>query len=343
MEEKTTFGRFISQKRREAGFTQKELAEMLYVTESAVSKWERGVSYPDIALVNAICGALQITEHELITASDDLYQRKLEKQARSFRTIVKTYIWAFYLIYGIALLACFICNLAIDHTLSWFFIVLTSIMVAFSLTCVPVLAEKRRGLITLGTFFISLIILLFTCNIYTGGDWFWTASVSVLFGFAVIFAPVIFRSIVLPTRLNKHKTLICFTLDSILLFVLLAVAVPYSGHADALLPEAFPIALFFLSWAWIIMLVIRYFPINRLFKGSVCLFASAIYIFFANSLSNYIVYQMPFTVLQWNLSNWNEEYINGNVTILTVLLLVFVALMLLIGGIVLHIRHCSKN
>lgn len=44
MEEKETFGKFILQKRKAKNLTQKELAQQLYVTESAVSKWERGVS-----------------------------------------------------------------------------------------------------------------------------------------------------------------------------------------------------------------------------------------------------------------------------------------------------------
>lgn len=45
MENKKIFGAYILQRRRELGMTQKELAEKLYVTESAVSKWERGVSH----------------------------------------------------------------------------------------------------------------------------------------------------------------------------------------------------------------------------------------------------------------------------------------------------------
>lgn len=67
MENKKTFGAYILQRRRELGMTQKELAQRLYVTESAVSKWERGLSYPDITLLQNICSVLEITEHELLT------------------------------------------------------------------------------------------------------------------------------------------------------------------------------------------------------------------------------------------------------------------------------------
>ncbi|HIZ08440.1 MAG TPA: helix-turn-helix domain-containing protein, partial [Candidatus Eubacterium avistercoris] len=65
MEEKISFGKFIMKKRKEKNMTQKELAQKLFVTESAVSKWERGLSYPDISLITSICEALDITEREL--------------------------------------------------------------------------------------------------------------------------------------------------------------------------------------------------------------------------------------------------------------------------------------
>ena len=49
--DKAAFGRFLAQLRREKGMTQKELAATLYVSDKAVSKWERGQSVPDISLL----------------------------------------------------------------------------------------------------------------------------------------------------------------------------------------------------------------------------------------------------------------------------------------------------
>ena len=39
------FGAFVSALRKEKGMTQRELAQQLYISDKAVSKWERGVSH----------------------------------------------------------------------------------------------------------------------------------------------------------------------------------------------------------------------------------------------------------------------------------------------------------
>ena len=44
-DKKKAFGAYILQRRKELGMIQKAFAEKLFVTESAVSKWERGVAY----------------------------------------------------------------------------------------------------------------------------------------------------------------------------------------------------------------------------------------------------------------------------------------------------------
>lgn len=42
--DKNAFGSFLSAQRKEKGYTQRELAEKLFVSDKAVSKWERGGS-----------------------------------------------------------------------------------------------------------------------------------------------------------------------------------------------------------------------------------------------------------------------------------------------------------
>ena len=63
---KETFGAFIAQARKEAELTQKELADQLHVTDKAVSKWERGLSYPDLTLMENLAAALGLTLPELM-------------------------------------------------------------------------------------------------------------------------------------------------------------------------------------------------------------------------------------------------------------------------------------
>ncbi len=43
--DKKAFGTFVAARRKEKGYTQKELAEKLFLSDKAVSKWETGVSH----------------------------------------------------------------------------------------------------------------------------------------------------------------------------------------------------------------------------------------------------------------------------------------------------------
>lgn len=176
MKDKAHFSEFIAEKRKEVNLTQKEFAKRLFVSDTAVSKWERGLSYPDITLISKICEELHITEHEFIHACDDISVREEKQQAKRYRGFLKVYQWAFIASYCIALVTCFICNVAISHTLSWFFIVLPSLALAFSITTLPVMLKKYKTLITFGVATILIYILLFVCAVYTSGNWLFTIA-----------------------------------------------------------------------------------------------------------------------------------------------------------------------
>ena len=67
------FGTFIQSRRKDLGLTQAELAERLYVTDKAISRWERGVGFPDIKLLEPLAAALDVTLIELMQS------RKIEE------------------------------------------------------------------------------------------------------------------------------------------------------------------------------------------------------------------------------------------------------------------------
>ena len=82
----SNFGNFLKEKRREKKLTQKDLAEKLFVSESAVSKWEKNIAHPDITLLPKLSEILETTEHELITASVDNKLRSEKIQAKKIET-----------------------------------------------------------------------------------------------------------------------------------------------------------------------------------------------------------------------------------------------------------------
>ena len=64
--DKEKLGKFVAALRREQNLTQKELAEKLYITDKAISKWERGQSFPDISMLEPMAEILGVTVLELL-------------------------------------------------------------------------------------------------------------------------------------------------------------------------------------------------------------------------------------------------------------------------------------
>ena len=73
-------GKFIAEKRKAKNLTQLQLAERLYVTDRAVSKWECGRSLPDSSIMLELCEALDISVNELLTG-EELEMKTYNKQA----------------------------------------------------------------------------------------------------------------------------------------------------------------------------------------------------------------------------------------------------------------------
>ena len=60
-------GKFIAECRKQKNLTQSQLAEKLYITDKAVSKWERGIALPDTSIMLELCEILNISVNELLS------------------------------------------------------------------------------------------------------------------------------------------------------------------------------------------------------------------------------------------------------------------------------------
>ncbi len=65
--DQTKIGKLIAKLRKEKGLTQRELGDKVGVGFKAVSKWERGITCPDISIINELSKILGITSDELLT------------------------------------------------------------------------------------------------------------------------------------------------------------------------------------------------------------------------------------------------------------------------------------
>ena len=74
------FGTFIAKRRKEKNMTQADLAEKLNVTDKAVSRWERGIGFPDINTIEPLASALEISVPELMKSERILSNEEMRKK-----------------------------------------------------------------------------------------------------------------------------------------------------------------------------------------------------------------------------------------------------------------------
>lgn len=344
MDEKKTFGAYIRRKRGEAGLTQRELAQALYVTESSVSKWERGLSYPDVSLVPAICRLLHISEHEFFTACDDDEASAQARAAAVWNGVVKGTRIFFAAAYLTALVPCFICNLVFDGKLSWFWIVLFSLGMAFSVTNLPFRLKRNKLPICMGALSGCLLLLLVACWGVTGGPWL---------GGGVAITAI---CLALPwglwavNRFYGGRRLPAFlALFTVWLFVLLAVISLTTG-GDWLLSLGYPIAAFVMALVWLLFVILYWLPAGPWLKGGLAALAITFVIPLGNCLGACLAPEQKVPTLAqyfaWRVLITHAD-VGGfswiNVLIFAIMLLASLALIGVGVGLELRRLHRKKN
>lgn len=83
-----TMGELIAARRKEKGMTQRELADLLNITDKAVSKWERDLACPDINTVPKLAEALELSVEELLNVTP-AEKTPTQKQEMLIDTVLK--------------------------------------------------------------------------------------------------------------------------------------------------------------------------------------------------------------------------------------------------------------
>lgn len=73
-------GKYIAQKRKNLGLTQRDIAEQLGMSDKSVSKWERGVCLPDVSVYMELCRIIGISLNEFI-AGEDIEQVEIQEKS----------------------------------------------------------------------------------------------------------------------------------------------------------------------------------------------------------------------------------------------------------------------
>lgn len=156
--ENEKMGRFISALRKSKQMTQKDLAAKLNITDKAVSKWERGLSCPDISLLSAIAETLDVTTGELLNGeksectSENVEEiidnvlhyadKTVKSKAISLQSICAIVFSSLLLVGAVV---CAICDMAISGTFTWSLFPISSIVFVW-LTFFPVIRFGEKGL-----------------------------------------------------------------------------------------------------------------------------------------------------------------------------------------------------
>ena len=225
-------------------------------------------------------------------------------------------------IFALPILISLIVNLVSGHALTWFFIVLAAMLVPTSMIVVPLMAPKNKLFLTLTSFPASVILLLAVICIYSGGNWFFVAAASMLFGFTVCFSPFIVCHEPVKGYLGNNKGLTAMTACTITFFLMI-LCIGLHVHNPGYFPMAFGISVPCVLIVWIMFLIIRYLPLGGLAKTGLCTAFIGIVSIAANKIIAFILLRIP---------DDNEVLVNTGPSDISAIVVIAIGMILVVIG-----------
>ena len=138
-------GKFIAQRRKQAGLTQLQLADQLGITDKAISKWENGKALPDSSIMLALCSILGISVNELLSGekismenNNQKHEQLLLDMAKELEAKNKTIwssMWAIMIVSMTALVAGIFITVFLVPEGPWQLVTILGICIVFLIPC----------------------------------------------------------------------------------------------------------------------------------------------------------------------------------------------------------------
>jgi len=180
----TKISNLIKTKRKELGITQEELANKLFVTEKAISRWETGRGTPDISLLIPLAKELKIDVSELLNGEEAKKKTNNIEKVIKYNEITKAYKFNFQFkiivsLYILSILLFLVYlrfeynpNIELNYFIRLFMIVVSSVLIIigniiYSNNYVEKIDDKKKiTKLSNSIVFIYYIILLFNMVIF---------------------------------------------------------------------------------------------------------------------------------------------------------------------------------
>lgn len=178
---------FIKKKRKELGITQAELADKLFVTEKAISRWETGRGTPDISLLIPLSKELGVNVSELLNGEDSKNDKVIEKVIEyneisqknkyglGFKFTILCYILSI-LLFLIYLRFEYDPNIELNYFVRLFMVIIASILIIigniiYGNNYVDKIEDKNKiSKFSMSIVFVYYVILLFNMVIFARYD-----------------------------------------------------------------------------------------------------------------------------------------------------------------------------
>lgn len=208
-------GKKIAELRKEKNLTQKELAKELHVTDKAVSKWERGVNFPDLGLMETLADALDstpsillgiedATKEEIVNSFAEISNQQSEEAAKDIQKIGWLNLFAgIFLVVGMILINRTMEPIGISRESGWvqeFILVLILVVIVggiYTLRKYKAIKRPRDMDVILGVVVGLDVYAFYMIQLFTGTNPHFAISVAILVS-ALVCIQLLFYRLMAP-------------------------------------------------------------------------------------------------------------------------------------------------